>query len=95
MVIQRGEVRWANLALETVVALAVTSNLRLLDSPGNVLLSSNRSGPPKDSVANVSQIATIDRDTLTQLAGQLGAATMTAIGAGDPGMARGCERASI
>ena len=66
----------------TVVALAVTSNLRLLDAPGNVLLSARASGLPKDSVANVSQIVTLDRDTLAQRAGQLDTATMAAIGRG-------------
>ena len=66
----------------TVVALAVTSNLRLLDAPGNVLLSARTSGLSKDSVANVSQIVTLDRDTLAQRAGQLDTATMAAIGRG-------------
>lgn len=66
----------------TVVALAVTPNLRLLDAPGNVLLSARASGLPKDSVANVSQIVTLDRDTLAQRAGQLDTATMAAIGRG-------------
>lgn len=68
--------------IATVVAIAVTSNLRLLDAPGNVLLSARASGLPRDSVANVSQIVTLDRATLAQCAGQLDAATMTAIGRG-------------
>jgi mRNA interferase MazF len=66
----------------TVVALAVTSNLRLLDAPGNVLMTSRASGLPKDSVANVSQIVTIGRETLTERAGTLDSTTMAAIGRG-------------
>ncbi len=68
--------------IATLVALAVTSNLRLLDAPGNVLLSARASGLPKDSVANVSQIVTLDRETLAQRAGQLDNVTMSAIGRG-------------
>lgn len=39
--------------IRTVVCVVVTSNLRLADAPGNVLLSRRESGLPKDSVANV------------------------------------------
>jgi len=41
--------------------LALTSNLRLAEAPGNVLLSSRSTKLPRDSVAIVSQIVTIDR----------------------------------
>ncbi len=68
--------------IHTVVAVVVTSNLRLLDAPGNVLLPSSESGLPRDSVANVSQIVTVDRDVLAEPAGSLSSATMTAIGRG-------------
>lgn len=52
--------------LATVVVMAITSNLQLADAPGNVMLSKNKSGLPKDSVANVSQLSTIDRQTLKE-----------------------------
>ena len=39
----------------TTLAVVLTSNMRLLDAPGNVLVSAAESGLPKDSVANVSQ----------------------------------------
>ena len=68
--------------IRTTIALVVTSNLRLLDAPGNVLLAASASGLPKDSVANVSQIITVDRDTLTERVASLDAATMTAIARG-------------
>jgi mRNA interferase MazF len=50
--------------LRTVVAVVLTSNLRLVEAPGNVLVPAKTSGLPKDSVANVSQIITVDRDFL-------------------------------
>lgn len=55
----------------TVVCVAVTSNLRLADAPGNVLLITEETGLPKDSVANVSQIVTVDRRHLTEPIGPL------------------------
>jgi len=55
--------------LRTVIAVVLTTNLRLLDAPGNVLLAAKATGLPKDSVANVSQLVTVDRDSLLELGG--------------------------
>jgi mRNA interferase MazF len=55
----------------TVVCVALTSNLRWEEAPGNVLLSARLTGLPKDSVANVSQLVTIDREALTERVGAL------------------------
>jgi mRNA interferase MazF len=96
MVVERGQVWWADLGepdgsepgfrrpilivqddafnrsrLRTVIAVVLTSNLRLLDAPGNVLVPAQVAGLPKDSVANVSQVVTIDRDFLLELAGRV------------------------
>jgi mRNA interferase MazF len=57
--------------LQTVIAVVLTSNLRLVDAPGNVLMPAKATGLPKNSVANVSQLITIDRDFLTHKAGRL------------------------
>jgi len=57
--------------IATVIVAPLTSNLRLADAPGNVLLSTRESGLPKDSVANVSQVVTIDRTLLKDLVSQL------------------------
>lgn len=57
--------------IATTVVVPLTSNLRLAGAPGNVLLSATRTGLPKDSVANVSQIVTIDRSMLTERVGRL------------------------
>ena len=57
--------------LHTVIAVVLTTNLRLVDAPGNVLIPAKVSGLRKDSVANVSQVITIDRGFLTELAGRV------------------------
>jgi mRNA interferase MazF len=57
--------------LRTVIAVVLTSNLRLVEAPGNVLIPARAAGLPKDSIANVSQVITIDRDFLTAPAGRL------------------------
>lgn len=55
--------------IRTVVTVALMSNLGLAEAPGNVLLSSRQTGLPKDCVANVSQVATLDRMFLTERIG--------------------------
>ena len=107
MVIQRGEVWWADLGeptgsepgfrrpllivqddafnrsrIATTIAVVLTSNLRLLDAPGNVLVPKRGSGLPKDSVANVSQVVTVDRTDLTERAGKVSSEILEAVGAG-------------
>ena len=57
--------------INTVIAVAITSSLRLADAPGNLRLSKSKTGLVKDSVANVSQILTIDKSFLTEQIGQL------------------------
>jgi mRNA interferase MazF len=57
--------------IATVVCVPLTSNLRWADAPGNVELSAATTGLPKDSVANVSQIITLDKTSLTEQAGRV------------------------
>lgn len=57
--------------LATVVVVVLTANLRLLEAPANVLIPSPASGLARDSVANVSQILTVDRGILIERAGRL------------------------
>jgi len=57
--------------LRTVVCVPVTSNVRWADAPGNVLLPARSAGLALDSVANVSQILTLDRTVLTERVGRL------------------------
>ncbi len=57
--------------IATVVVVPLTSNLQWADAPGNVLLSSDLTGLSKDSVANVSQILTVDKSMLTERVSKL------------------------
>jgi mRNA interferase MazF len=52
--------------IQTVIVAVITSNAELAKVPGNVLLPSRVSGLPKDSVVNVSQLATLDRVFLSE-----------------------------
>ena len=67
--------------LQTTIAVVLTSNLRLIDAPGNVLVPKQSSGLPKDSVANVSQLVTLDRDFLTERAGKVTPRLLAAVDA--------------
>ena len=55
----------------TVVCVALTTNLRLGEAPGNVMLPARATGLGRDSVANASQIVTLDRGVLVERAGRL------------------------
>jgi len=69
-------------SLRTVVCVALTSNLRWADAPGNVRLTARTTGLPRDSVANVSQIVTVDRGDLTERAGRLSPTQLELVMAG-------------
>jgi mRNA interferase MazF len=60
--------------IATVACVPLSSNLRWVDAPGNALLAARTTGLPKDSVANVSQIVTLDKTLLTEHIGKLSAA---------------------
>jgi len=66
----------------TVVAVVVTSNLRLAQAPGNVLLPAKNTGLDKGSVANVSQVITIDKSFLTEKVGKLTARQIQSVSDG-------------
>ena len=57
--------------ISTAVCVALTSNAKWASAPGNVLLSETATGLPKVSVANVSQIVTLDNSELTERVGKL------------------------
>ena len=68
--------------LATVVCVVLTSNLRWSIAPGNVLLSAKQTGLDRDSVANVSQLVTIDKRQLTDRVGKIPKRQMEAIFSG-------------
>lgn len=57
--------------IATVVCVPLTSSLVWADAPGNTLIPAKTGGLPKDSVANASQIVTIDRTFLADRVGRL------------------------
>ena len=57
--------------IATVVCVPLTSNLRWAQAPGNTSLSAKQTGLPKDSVANTSQLVTLDRSLLSDRVSKL------------------------
>jgi mRNA interferase MazF len=57
--------------INTVIVVIITSNTQLAEAPGNTLLQSKATGLSKDSVANVSQIFTVDKKFLVERIGML------------------------
>lgn len=68
--------------LATVVVLAITTNTRLATIPGNVFLSLQVSGLPRDSVVNVTAIVTLNKSDLSERCKALPVWTMNEIDAG-------------
>ena len=104
MVVQRGEVWWAELdeprgsepgyrrpmlivqadsfnrsRLNTVLAVTLSTNMRLLDAPGNVLFPKRATKLSKDSVAVVTQVVTLDKAYLAEPTGKVPAQFMNSV----------------
>jgi mRNA interferase MazF len=69
LVVQGDAVNRSRIA--TVVCVPLTSNVKWAAAPGNVLLPSASTGLPRESVANVSQLVTLDKTDLTERTGKL------------------------
>jgi mRNA interferase MazF len=65
--------------IRTVVCVALTSTLKWADSPGNVLLAARATGLPRQSVANVSQVVTLDKADLADRVGKLSRTRLEAV----------------
>ena len=57
--------------IRTVIAAVLTTNLRLAEAPGNILVTTDETGLSQDSVVNVSQIITVDKSFLTAQVSQV------------------------
>jgi len=68
--------------ISTVVAAAITSNIKLGMAPGNVTLSKKAVGLDRESVVNVSQLITLDRSFLNDRAGKICGAKMQEVDEG-------------
>ena len=65
--------------IATVVCVPLTSNLKWADAPGNMRLPRGLTGLAKESVANVSQIVTLDKSLLTERTGKLSKSRLESI----------------
>jgi mRNA interferase MazF len=63
----------------TVIVVVMTTNLSRADAPGNLRLSKRESGLKRVSVANVTQLATVDKRRLTEKVKRLPQSTMSRI----------------
>lgn len=57
--------------IKTIIVAVITKNLNLAQAPGNVLIPENSCGLDIDSVMNVSQVITIDKNLLSEFIGEL------------------------
>lgn len=68
--------------IATVVCVPLTSNVKWALMPGNVHLSARSTGLPKNSVANISQLITIDKSFLTERVSRLHSSKLDLVFAG-------------
>lgn len=69
-------------AIRTVSVVGLTSNVRWAGAPGNVLIAAGMAGLSQESVANVTQLQTIERSDLDDKLGKLPRQVMRDIDAG-------------
>ena len=65
--------------LATVVIVPLTGNVRWAAAPGNVVIAGRGTGLPKDSVAHVTLINSVDRSVLTERVGRVSDADLELI----------------
>ena len=65
--------------INTVVVCTLTTNLNRGRAPGNVLLDKGEANLPKPSVANISQIHTVDKADLKEKIGRVSPQRLTEI----------------
>lgn len=68
--------------INTVIVVALTSNLNGSDLPGNTVLEPEQSGLQKTSLVNATQIQTINKTELLEYVGTLSLLDMRAVDAG-------------
>jgi mRNA interferase MazF len=68
--------------IATVICVPLTRNLRWANAPGNLSIPARLSGLPKDSVANVWQIISLDKELLTERVSKLSRAKIELLLAG-------------
>lgn len=65
--------------VDTAVVVVLTTNMKQAAMPGNVLLPMKATGLDRDSVANITQMQTVDRGFLRDPSGRLAPSKVQAI----------------
>ncbi|MEH2167413.1 MAG: type II toxin-antitoxin system PemK/MazF family toxin [Nostoc sp.] len=68
--------------IRTVIAAVLTTNLRLAEAPGNILVTTDETGLPQDSVVNISQVITVDKSFLMEQVSQVSDRVMVLVDEG-------------
>ena len=68
--------------IQTVIVAVVTSNLRLIDAPGNFKITKKQSNLSKGSIVNVSQLITLDKIFLTEKISKLNSKNINSLNEG-------------
>ena len=81
--------------VNTVVVCALTTNLKRINSPGNVYLGAGEANLPKQSIVVVSQVSTVEKAQLGDYIGSLTQERINQIQAGMRFLQRMSERGEI
>lgn len=65
--------------INTVVVCALTSNLKLAQAPGNVVLEAGEANLPKRSIVNISQLYTVDKRALVEKMGTISGSSLNKV----------------
>ncbi len=65
--------------INTIVVVPLTTNMNLAEAPANFILTRKDTNLPKDSVVNVSQIVTLDRERFISKVSELKSKSMKKI----------------
>ena len=68
--------------INTIIAAAISSNMKLGLAPGNVTLTKKSVGLDRESVINVSQLITLDKSFLNDRVGKISGTKMQAVDEG-------------
>lgn len=68
--------------LNTVIVVAITSTMKFGELPGNVILKKGEANMPKSCVINMTQIKSVDKESLIELIGSLSGEKMEEVAQG-------------
>jgi mRNA interferase MazF len=68
--------------LNTVIVIAITSTMKFGELPGNVTLKKGEANMPKPCVINMTQVKSVDKDSLLEMIGTLSQQKMEEVAIG-------------